>query len=393
MVLQSELSVTRGIHAAIKALAARRESRTGAHGGAALITVAALGTGTVPAAATEPAGEASAASALVPVIVEGAPDAAAAAVERFGGVVDTRLSVVDGLSARVPASAVTALAAVEGVRSVTPDSSVQVLKERWGDDTTHQDEKASNETGRWKAERDLGSANSIARAVGAQHVWDQADPDEQGERLTGEGVGVALLDTGVTPVEGLATPGKVVNGPDLSLDSQFEGTRYVDGYGHGTHMAGIIAGRDTGAKNQKDHKNPKFFAGMAPDATIVNVKVGASDGSVDVSQVIAGIDWVVTNRASHNIRVINLSYGTESTQSYLLDPLAHAVESAWRAGIVVVVAAGNDGQQGPSPLTMPAADPYVIAVGSSDDGGREEDEWRVGPWTNTGTAARRPDLL
>jgi serine protease AprX len=74
--------------------------------------------------------------------------------------------------------------------------------------------------------------------------------------------------------------------------------------------------------------------------------------------------------------------------------LAHAVESAWRAGIVVVVAAGNDGQQGPSPLTMPAADPYVIAVGSSDDGGREkEDEWRVGSWTNTGTAARRPDLL
>src|SRR4051794_35916243 len=109
-----------------------RRGRLGGGGGpapmgaAALFPVGGRGTGTVPAAATEPAGEASAASALVPVIVEGAPDAAAAAVERFGGVVDTRLSVVDGLSARVPASAVAVLAAVEGVRSVTPDSSVQV---------------------------------------------------------------------------------------------------------------------------------------------------------------------------------------------------------------------------------------------------------------------------
>jgi serine protease AprX len=331
---------------------------------------------------------------LVSVIVEGAPDAAAAEVIRLGGVVGQQLTIIDGVQAQVPASAVAAIAAVDGVRGVTPDSSVQVLKERWGDDTTQQDEKASKETGRWKAERDLGSANSIARAVGAQHVWDKEDPGRRHERLTGLGVGVALIDTGVTPVEGLATPGKVVNGPDLSLDSQFEGTRYVDGYGHGTHMAGLIAGHDTAAQDHKDHKDPKLFAGMAPDATIVNVKVGAADGSVDVSQVIAGIDWVVTNRASHDIRVINLSYGTESTQSYLLDPLAHAVESAWRAGIVVVVAAGNDGDQGPSPLTMPAADPFVIAVGSSDDRGKDkEDDWQVGSWTNSGTDARRPDLL
>ena len=108
----------------------------------------------------------------------------------------------------------------------------------------------------------------------------------------------------------------------------------------------------------------------------------------------AAIDWVVTNRASHNTRVINLSYGTDSTQGYQLDPLAHAVESAWRAGIVVVVAAGNDGESGPRPLTMPAIDPFVIAVGSSDNKGTDKPEDdRVGAWTNSGTTARRPDVL
>jgi len=91
--------------------------------------------------------------------------------------------------------------------------------------------------------------------------------------------------------------------------------------------------------------------------------------------------------------VINLSYGTASTQPYQLDPLAHAVESAWHAG-VVVVAGGHDGESGALPLTMPAADPYVIAVGSSDHrGSADVSRWRVGAWTNAGTDARRPDVL
>jgi serine protease AprX len=365
--------------------------------GTAALTAAVVGSGlsTTPAsAAPDPTVEQLAAGGSVHVIVEGAPDAAAAAVERLGGAVETRLSVVDGLSARVPAATVADLLRVPGVRAVTPDSSLQVLGEKWGDDTTKQDEKASAETGKWEADKDLGSSNRIAKATGTESIWDKERPGRKGERLTGTGVGVALLDTGVTPVAGLADPGKVVNGADLSMDSQIPGDRYLDGYGHGTHMAGLIAGRDAAPNNPGQNKKKENFAGMAPDATIVNVKVGAGDGSVDVSQVIAGIDWVVTHRREHNIRVMNLSYGTESTQSYVLDPLAHAVESAWHAGIVVVVAAGNDGQNGPSPLTMPAADPYVLAVGSTDHRGRDKaDDWRVGAWTNSGTDARRPDLV
>lgn len=330
---------------------------------------------------------------LVPVIVEGAADAAAVQVLRLGGVVDQRLSILDGLHARVPVDGIAVLAEIEGVRAVTPDGQLVALDQEWGDDDTHEDEQASQATGRWEADHDLGSTHTTAKRTGAENVWSQSDPADGNRKLTGHGVGVALIDTGVTPVPGLDGAGKVVNGPDLSLDSQGEGTRYLDGYGHGTHMAGIIAGRDrttpVGGENDK-----QYFVGMAPDARIINVKAGAADGAVDVSQVLAAIDWVVTNRASHNIRVLNLAYGTESTQAPSLDPLAHAVESAWRAGIVVVVAAGNDGEEGPQPLDMPAIDPFVIAVGSSDHlGSDNRDQHVVAPWTNSGTDARRPDLL
>ncbi|SDN47685.1 serine protease AprX [Geodermatophilus sp. DSM 45219] len=355
----------------------------------AMASATLVGMGVTPtaAAATAPEGP------LVPVIVEGSADAAAAEVQRLGGVVDLRLDVLDGLQARVPADRLAALTQVEGVRAVTPDGTLVPLDERWGDDTTGEGLQATLSTGTWQAAHDMGSIFSITRDTGAQTVWGKSDPNDGNRKLTGHGVGIALLDTGVTRVPGLDAAGKVVDGPDLSLDSQAANTRSLDAYGHGTHMAGLIAGRDSAAPRGNE-ADQKWFAGMAPDAKIVNVKAGASDGAVDVSQVVAGIDWVVTNRASHDIRVLNLSYGTDSTQSSQLDPLAHAVESAWRAGIVVVVAAGNDGESGPRPLTMPAIDPYVIAVGSSDNRGtaQPEDD-TVGAWTNSGTTTRRPDVL
>ncbi|NNF87875.1 MAG: S8 family serine peptidase [Acidimicrobiia bacterium] len=182
---------------------------------------------------------------------------------------------------------------------------------------------------------------------------------------TGAGVDVALIDTGVVPVDGLTYPGKVINGPDLSFESQADNLRYLDTYGHGTHLAGIIAGRSDAAtsiaKGDDDH-----FLGMAPDARIINVKVSDAHGATDVSQVIAAIDWVIQHKNDNgmNIRVINLAYGTDSTQPYQIDPLSDIVEQAWEAGIVVVVAAGNDGNA--APLRNPAHDPFVIAVGSYD---------------------------
>ena len=188
---------------------------------------------------------------------------------------------------------------------------------------------------------------------------------------TGAGVDVAVIDTGVSPVEGLATAGKVVYGPDLSLESQHPLFRNLDTNGHGTFMAGLIAGRDSALSAPYASAPASAYRGMAPDARIVSVKVGVADGGVDVSQVIAAIDWVVQHRYDNglNIRVINLSYGTNSTQDAAVDPLAYAAEQAWKKGIVVVAAAGNTGFQkkrNAPALANPAIDRFLIAVGSSD---------------------------
>ncbi|MBT8203013.1 MAG: S8 family serine peptidase [Acidimicrobiia bacterium] len=208
--------------------------------------------------------------------------------------------------------------------------------------------------------------------------------------FTGEGIDVAIIDSGVATVEGLDLPGKVLHGPDLSFESQGPDI-YVDTFGHGTHLAGIIAGRDDGIRNINKVKSE--FVGMAPDARIVSLKVADRNGVTDVSQVIAAIDWVVQHRNTDglNIRVLTLAYGTDSIQDYQIDPLSHAVEQAWRAGIVVVVAAGNDGNG--SPLRNPATNPFVITVGATDSQGTGDfiDDELMG-FSSCGTPDRHVDV-
>ena len=171
--------------------------------------------------------------------------------------------------------------------------------------------------------------------LGRANWWDSG--------YTGKGVDIALIDTGVSPVEGLNTPGKIVYGPDLSLESQSPALRNLDTNGHGTFMAGLIAGRDSTVTAPYSAAPASAYRGMAPDARIISLKVATADGGADVSQVIAAIDWVVQHAhdPGFNIRVINLSYGTNSKQSYGVDPLAYAAEQAWKKGIVVVAAAGQ----------------------------------------------------
>jgi len=230
------------------------------------------------------------------------------------------------------------------------------------------------------------SMQSITAADGTQALWNAGD--------TGKGVEVAVIDTGVAPVPGLNGPGKVINGPDLSLESQNPNLQNVDTNGHGTFMAGLIAGNDG---------QPGGYRGVAPDARIVSLKVSVADGGTDVSQVIAAIDWVVQHRHDNgmNIRVLNLSYGTNSTQAYGIDPLAYAVEQAWKAGIVVVAAAGNSGYQtGASALGLadPGYDPQILAVGAVDTMGTGT-PWddQVGSYSagsaSCSKSCRGPDLV
>jgi serine protease AprX len=220
--------------------------------------------------------------------------------------------------------------------------------------------------------------NLQGAVVGAPQAWAHG--------ITGQGVDVALLDTGITPVPGLNAPNKVVYGPDLSFDSQNPALANWDGYGHGTALAGIIAGND-GTDNG--------YKGIAPDARLVSVKVGASNGATDVSQIIAGIDWVTQHAhdPGMNIRVLNISLGTASTQSYILDPLAHAAEQAWKQGIVVVVAAGND-RATTRALASPASDPFVLAVGADDTNNTQTlADDHVASFSQRGTLARRVDVV
>jgi serine protease AprX len=350
--------------------------------GTCAAAVIALGVGTGTAYAAGPADPSptvpapvSAAARVVVRYEPARPGPAQAAVTRLGGRVAGTLATVDDLVATVPADAVDDLRATPGVVAVTADAPVGLKGRLWNPD----DSQAT-------------SMADIATGTGAADFWGQKDAS--GRPITGKGVGVALIDSGVAPVEGLTGAGKVVNGPDLSFESQAPNLRYLDTFGHGTHMAGIIAGRDASVKPGKE-RDGVGFVGMAPDATLVNLKVAAADGAVDVSQVIAAIDWVVAHRNDPglNIRVLNLSFGTDSVQDERLDPLSHAVEAAWRNGIVVVVAAGNDGPSA-SRLSMPAANPYVIAVGGADSVGTDaRGDDVVAGFSTRGNAARHPDLV
>src|SRR5205823_10024624 len=136
-------------------------------------------------------------------------------------------------------------------------------------------------------------------------------------------------------------------------------------YGHGTHVAAIIAGEgsiDSG------------YGGIAPGASLLNLRVLGDDGSGDASDVIEAIDWTVEHRREYDVRVINLSLGAPVLQPYRDDPLCEAVERAVKAGITVVVAAGNygkaaDGRTVYGGITSPANSPFAIAVGALDTQG------------------------
>ena len=222
---------------------------------------------------------------------------------------------------------------------------------------------------------------SVVDQVGARSLWEDG--------VTGEGVNVAVIDTGVADVAALSGGDKVVAMVDLSAEAGVPEARFADTYGHGTHMAGIIAGRTPGADPSEAEDHPEWFLGVAPDAGIVSVKVGDNSGAVDVTQVIAGVDWVVDHADELDIRVINLSYSSGSSLPYWTDPLTYSVERAWQAGIVVVVAAGNDGL-GQLRLGVPANDPYMIAVGGVE--AVAPSAFAIPSWATNGNGLRNPDV-
>lgn len=337
-------SSARRLKLAVPALLAALLSLAAVPGPAALTQAAPTRTAPAPAATTEASPQT--------VIVTGARAdvrAARASVSDTSGF--QNLPIIGGFAADLTPAQVEALAA-SGL-NVSDNETVSVTDADWGE----------------------GSHEASAiypRVDGAPSAWSRG--------LTGEDIGVAIIDTGISNTGDLA--GKVVGGYDFSN----EGSYTTDSYGHGTFVAGLIAASGAGSNGA--------IKGVAPGVDLISLKVAGASGASDVIRVITAIQWVVNHADQHNIRVLNLSLGTDSTQSWRIDPLDAAVEGAWRAGIVVTVAAGNAGSGG---ITKPGDDPYVITVGSTDDATTvDAGDDTVATFSSTGPTAdgiAKPDLL
>ena len=213
------------------------------------------------------------------------------------------------------------------------------------------------------------------RVVKAPQVWQQG--------ITGNGVTVAVLDSGVAADPDLTVPANRV----LASVNFADQATTSDPGGHGTHVAGIIGGNGTRSDGQ--------FVGVAPQVNIVDVRVLSTRGSGRISSVIRGIEWTLAHRVAYNIRVLNLSFGAPATLPYVADPLSAAVEIAWRRGLVVVAAAGNTGPNRDSVLS-PGIDPYVVTVGATDDQGTRDPEDDTFAWFSSWGGANsnpKPDLV
>jgi serine protease AprX len=251
-----------------------------------------------------------------------------ALVRKHGGELLRELSIIDSAAYQIPAGRLLRLAAYPEVIGISLDQQVKATM-----DTT-------------------------AATVGAPTAWTTYG-------LTGKGIGVAVIDSGVANHSDLFINGK----PQVVYNTFYRSDTTTDDLaGHGTHVAGIIAGNGT---NSTGSGYTRTFKGIAPGANIINIAVLDRYNHGTDSNVIAGIQQAIALKSVYNIRVINLSLGRPVQQSYTTDPLCQAVEAAWNAGIVVVTAAGNEGRnnsagtQGYGTIGAPGNDPFVITVGAT----------------------------
>jgi serine protease AprX len=277
------------------------------------------------------------------------------AVLGVGGTILARYHLINGVEALVPTALESVLGAIPGI-TVTPDAAVNVQSnpESTGPHTP---------------------SDAFLQETGADQLASQGD--------TGQGVTVAVVDTGIDNLPDFS--GRLIGGVDLTGGNN----PFQDSYGHGTFVAGLIAGNGASSNGQ--------YSGEAPGARLVSIKVAGLSGVTHLSTLITGLQWAVDHQALYGIRVLNLSLGYQSSQSTVTNPLDQAVQALWTAGITVVTSAGNAGPFNGTILS-PGDDPMVITVGALDDMATPspaDDEMAnfssVGPTTRDGWA--KPDLV
>jgi serine protease AprX len=309
------------------------------------------------------------------VIVQARPGqsgTAASSIREAGGKIVRTWRVISGLEAKVPINKLYGLRRAAGIRYVSPNAPAYT--------------STSNNAGAGAA-----SSNVYNQALNAASAWGSGD--------TGQGIGVALVDTGVTAVPGL----RHANIKRVAVDPTINPNDVYDYFGHGTFLAGLIVG----------DRLRRGFRGVAPDATLISVKAADDQGNSSSADVLTAIQWVIDHQQQYNIRVMNLSLNSPVQDSYLVDPLDAAVELAWLHGITVIVSAGNCGDgadtvsqstsapycpqvpAGQAETYAPANDPFVIAVGGTNDQGTADTSAAtVAPWSSHGMTfdgTSRPD--
>ena len=250
-----------------------------------------------------------------------------------GAAIGSKFQAIRAVTMRVPVSMLAELANDPNVAYITPDR--------------HQKMAANPVT------------EEFATAV-------QADVAASQYGFDGTGIGVAVIDSGIADHPDLHG----ANGASRVVYSQsfvFLNSSTTDQFGHGTHVAGLVGGN--GASSGSANGYAATYAGMAPNVNLINLRVLDQNGFGTDSQVIAAIQQAINLKNTYNIRVISMSLGRPVFESYTLDPVDQAVEAAWKAGIVVVAAAGNNGRfsltNGFGTIGVPANDPAVITVGAT----------------------------
>jgi serine protease AprX len=280
---------------------------------------------------------------------------AAQAVLGINGTILTQYHLINGVEATIPTAAAPLLAALPGI-TVTPDASVSV-------------QSTPESTGPHTP------SDAFLQETGATRLASAGD--------AGKGVTVAVMDTGIDNLPDFS--GRLIGGVDLTGG----GNPYQDGYGHGTFVAGLIAGDGASSGGR--------YSGEAPGANLMSIKVAGADGLTNLGALILGLQWAADNQSRYGIKILNLSLGFKSALSTLINPLDQAVEAVWHAGIAVVVSAGNTGPFNGSILS-PGDDPLVITVGALDDmasasitAAEMNDFSAVGPTSPDGWV--KPDLV
>lgn len=238
-------------------------------------------------------------------------------LEKMGITIVYEFPMINAYAVEIPRSKLEKMAQLESIRYVSDDADINSL------------------------------LNIATQEVGARDV--------NLKGYTGKNIGIAIIDTGVYPHPDLIRPkNRIIAFKDFVNNKK----EPYDDNGHGTFVAGVAAGNGYSSGGK--------YAGVAPEANIISVKVMNKEGGGSASRIVAGMQWVADNREKYNIRVVCLSLGSKASGAMKNDPLVTAVDQLWKQGIFVTAAAGNSGPKRGT-ITTPGISPSIVTVGAVDD--------------------------